>query len=55
MLNGKMEDKELHQATRAGNLTATDRVVLVDLVQKHWATVESKRTDAVTVKEKMRA
>ena len=55
MLNGQMEDKELHQATRAGNLTATDRVVLVDLVQKHWATVESKRTDAVTVKEKMRA
>jgi len=54
MLNGKMEDKELHQATRAGNLTATDRVVLLDLVQKHWA-VESKRSDAVTVKEKRRA
>jgi len=41
MLNGQREDKELHQPTRAGNLMAVDRVVLVDLVQKHWAVVES--------------
>ena len=59
MLNGQMEGKELHQpAARAGNLTAADRVVVVDVVQKHWAqwaVVESKRSDAVTVKVKSRS
>jgi len=49
-----MEEKELHQATRAGNLTAAERLLIVDLVQKYWAVVENKKSDAVTVKEKAR-
>jgi len=38
-----MEDKGLHQATRAGNLTAAERLLIVDLVQKYWAVVENKK------------
>jgi len=49
------EARELHQPTKAGNLTATDTVLPVDLVQKYWAVVESKRTDAVTLKGKARS
>jgi len=49
-----MEEKEQYQATRAGNLTAAERLLTVDLVQKHWVVVENKKSDAVTVKEKAR-
>jgi len=45
------EARELHQPTRAGNLTATDTVLPADLVQKYLAVVESKRTEAVTLKD----
>jgi len=47
-----MEHKEIQQPTRAGNLTAADRAVIIDLAQKFWATIENKKSDAVTIKQK---
>ena len=43
---------EQRQHGRAGNFTAADRAVVIELVQKHWNVIECKRSDDVSVKEK---
>jgi len=50
-----MEHKEIQQPARAGNLTAADRAVIIELAEKYWAIVENKKSDEVSVKQKTAA
>lgn len=40
---------------RAGNMTAGDRAMIVELAEKYWHKVANKRSDASTVREKAEA